>query len=144
VLAEVNNTFGDTQRYLLAHPQQEPITADTRLQCAKQMHVSPFCEVRGNYRFRFRDTAASALVGIDYDDGEGVLIHTAVGGKMQPLVSSSALLALLAQPLMSAGIIVKIHWQAWQLWRKRVPFFSKPAATSAGQPISPSDKETSP
>jgi DUF1365 family protein len=143
VLAEVNNTFGETYRYLLTHPQQEAITADTRLQCAKQMHVSPFCEVRGGYHFRFRDTAASALVAIDYDDGEGVLIHTSVGGNMQPLVSRSALRALLAQPLMSASIIVKIHWQAWKLWRKRVPFFSKPASAPVGPHIPPSDKETS-
>jgi DUF1365 family protein len=30
-------------------------------------------------------------------------------------------------PLMTLGVIVRIHWQALQLWRQRVPFFRKPA-----------------
>lgn len=143
VLAEVNNTFGETHRYLLAHPDQAVIDADTPLQCAKQMHVSPFCEVRGFYRFRFRDTAEAALVGIDYDDGEGVLIHTSVGGTMQALDRQSALRALLRQPLMSASIIVKIHWQAWKLWRKRVPFFRKPEYSPVASDVVTLEQETS-
>jgi len=126
VLAEVNNTFGERHRYLLAEPEGQEITAETRLVCAKAMHVSPFCEVRGSYCFRFRDTAATTMVGIDYDDGHGPLIHTAIGGKQQVLTAASALQALLAQPFMTIGIVVKIHWQAWKLWRRHVPFFRKP------------------
>jgi DUF1365 family protein len=26
----------------------------------------------------------------------------------------------------SFGVIARIHWQAFKLWRKRVPFHSKP------------------
>ncbi|MDO7679445.1 MAG: DUF1365 domain-containing protein, partial [Burkholderiaceae bacterium] len=29
-------------------------------------------------------------------------------------------------PLMTWGVILRIHWQALQLWRKRIPFFRKP------------------
>jgi len=126
VLAEVNNTFGETHRYLLSGSEGQAITADTRLVCAKAMHVSPFCEVRGSYRFRFRDTAETVMVGIDYDDGNGPLINTAIGGKRRVLTAASALQALLAQPFMTVGIVVKIHWQAWKLWRRHVPFFRKP------------------
>jgi DUF1365 family protein len=28
---------------------------------------------------------------------------------------------------MTLGVIARIHWQAWTLWRKRLPFFRKPA-----------------
>ena len=34
-------------------------------------------------------------------------------------------------PLMSLGVIARIHWQALRLWLKRVPFISKPAAPDA-------------
>jgi DUF1365 family protein len=30
-------------------------------------------------------------------------------------------------PLMTLGVIARIHWQAMKLWIKRVPFFHKPA-----------------
>jgi DUF1365 family protein len=151
VLAEVNNTFGETHRYLLADGERKPITPDTRLVCAKAMHVSPFCEVRGSYRFRFRDTEKTTLIGIDYEDGaencenSGVLIHTTVGGRLQAMTSAVALRALLTQPFLTFGIVAKIHWQAWKLWRKRVPFFRKPARpTDSAVATANFNKEMSP
>ncbi|WP_167735703.1 MULTISPECIES: DUF1365 domain-containing protein [unclassified Herbaspirillum] len=151
VLAEVNNTFGETHRYLLADGERKAITPDTRLVCAKAMHVSPFCEVRGSYRFRFRDTEKTTLIGIDYEDGAencespGVLIHTTVGGRLQAMTSAVALRALLTQPFLTFGIVAKIHWQAWKLWRKRVPFFRKPARpTDSAVATANFNKEMSP
>ena len=151
VLAEVNNTFGETHRYLLADSERNAITPDTRLVCAKAMHVSPFCEVRGSYRFRFRDSATTTLIGIDYEDGvdnpesPGVLIHTTVGGRLQAMTSAVALRALLTQPFLTFGIVAKIHWQAWKLWRKRVPFFRKPVRpTDSAVATANFNKEMSP
>ena len=37
------------------------------------------------------------------------------------------------QPAMTFGVIARIHWQALQLWLKRVPFFAKPPAPA--QPL---------
>ncbi|WP_288841485.1 DUF1365 domain-containing protein [uncultured Deefgea sp.] len=126
VLAEVNNTFGETHQYLIAAHDEQCIAADTRLECIKMMHVSPFCEVQGHYQFGFRDTAKTAWVGIDYFDGDGLLIKTAVGGQRADLNRQTLWRALLAQPLLTLGVFARIHWQALHLWRKRVPFFSKP------------------
>jgi len=154
VLAEVNNTFGETQHYLLSAPDQGAIDEHTRLACNKLMHVSPFCEVRGFYRFRFRDQARpaqagghTAFVGIDYYDhghpsevaqGLQPLMRTSVGGHLHPLTAATAFGALCAQPLLTLGVVARIHWQALLLWRKRVPWFSKPervaaAGTSSGK-----------
>lgn len=132
VMAEVNNTFGETHHYLLADPAGQPITAKSELTCDKAMHVSPFCEVSGSYRFRFSERRTSTMVGIDYDDRHGLLINTVIGGKREVLTGVCTLQALLSQPFMTFGIVVKIHWQAVKLWCKRVPFFSKPVRASDG------------
>jgi len=126
VLAEVNNTFGESHRYLMriAHTAggSDTATAD------KQMHVSPFCEVQGHYRFRFRLDGASHCTGLDYHDGDGVLLRTALSGRPVPMTDRALASALLRYPLLGLGIVFRIHWQAFRLWLKRVPFFSKPPA----------------
>src|ERR1700710_689569 len=43
------NTFGDRHSYLLSATGNVPITADTKLECRKVLHVSPFCRVEGSY-----------------------------------------------------------------------------------------------
>ena len=39
--------------------------------------------------------------------------------------------AFFGMPLMTLGVVVRIHWQALQLWLKRVPFASKPQPPQA-------------
>lgn len=128
VLAEVNNTFGDTHRYLLAAHAGAVIDEHTPLLARKLMHVSPFCAVAGHYQFRLRDTENTAFVGIDYFDEAGLLIKTAIGGHKQLLSDATMWRALLAQPLLTIGVFSKIHWQALKLWCKKVPFFRQPLA----------------
>jgi len=126
-LAEVNNTFGQHHSYLLCAQDGGAIGAQTVLTCRKQLHVSPFCRVEGGYRFRFTETAATALVRIDYHDQDGLLLHTAIGGRLQPFDAAHLRRALLRQPLLAMQVIGRIHWQALRLWLKGVPFFGRHA-----------------
>lgn len=128
VLAEVNNTFGEHHFYLLHSNDGTPLDAHSQLQAKKMMHVSPFCQVKGSYRFRFRERPEHSLCQINYFDGADsptstALIHTAISGQLQVFSQASVLRALLKQPLLTLGVVVRIHWQALLLWRKRVPFF---------------------
>ncbi|WP_018152742.1 DUF1365 domain-containing protein [Leeia oryzae] len=127
VLAEVNNTFGEHHHYLLTAPGGERIHNDTVLLCRKLMHVSPFCPVEGRYAFRFRESADHSFVGIDYHDRNGLLIKTSIGGHKQPFAATSLRQAFMTQPLLTLGVVARIHWQALRLWLKKVPFFRKPA-----------------
>ena len=52
-------------------------------------------------------------------------------GALQPLTPASARAAFFGMPLMTLGVIARIHWQALRLWLKRVPFFGKPAPPQA-------------
>lgn len=136
IMAEVNNTFGETHRYLLHSRDHGRITQDTVLQAAKQMHVSPFCEVQGHYQFRFRNTSKSTFVGIDYHDPNGMLIKTTVGGRLQEWTNATLFMALLKQPWLTASVVLGIHWQALRLFLKRVPFFHKPIAPAQSLTVS--------
>lgn len=126
VLAEVNNTFGETHRYLM---RVAPGASGTATASAdKQLHVSPFCAVRGHYRFRFRLGGASHCTGLDYYDDDGLLLRTSLSGRPEPMTDRALAGALLRYPLLGLGIVFRIHWQALRLWLKRVPWFSKPPA----------------
>lgn len=131
VLTEVNNTFGEHHLYLLATEDGAPIQKDSVLTSKKMMHVSPFCEVKGNYHFRFVERADSCLVKIDYLDTEAILINTAISAKKIPLTNTHLLKVLLGQPLLTLGVMWRIHWQALRLWLKRVPFFRQPSAATS-------------
>lgn len=131
VLAEVNNTFGESHRYLLRIAPEAPgapASGSARAGAIKQLHVSPFCQVQGNYRFRFRLGGASHCTSLDYHDNDGLLIRTALSGRPQPMTDRALRAALLRYPLLGLGVVARIHWQALRLWLKRVPFFSKPPA----------------
>ena len=133
LLAEVRNTFGERHSYLLSANGNAPIAANTRLMCRKVLHVSPFCRVEGGYAFHVREASNSASVSIDYHDADGLLIRTALGGRLTPLTRASALAALLRQPLLTVGVIARIHWQALRLALKKVPFHGKhPAPARSG------------
>ncbi len=124
VVAEVNNTFGERHCYLLTGPE---LAWGRELTAKKVFHVSPFCSVQGRYRFRFMRTATRVVARVDHDDDAGALLQTSVSGTLEPITPAATRRAFWGQPLMTLGVIARIHWQALRLFAKRVPFFSKPS-----------------
>jgi uncharacterized protein len=137
VVVEVNNTFGERHCYLLAEPG---LAYGREQRASKAFHVSPFCDVAGSYRFRFMHSglhpAATSLrtetmrtvARIDHHDAQGLLIQTSVSGVLRPVTPASLRAAFFGMPLMTLGVIARIHWQAVRLWLKQVPFVRKPRA----------------
>ena len=139
VLAEVNNTFGGHHHYLLFNPDRSPLRDGQVLSSAKAFHVSPFCDVQGEYRFRFRLSDRRVVAHIDYfDAGEsaGPLLLTSISGVRLPWRDSTLLATFLRMPFLTFGVIARIHWQALRLWSKRVPFVgARPTLPSPTRPI---------
>jgi hypothetical protein len=125
IVAEVNNTFGERHCYLLTG---DPLRFGQELQAKKVFHVSPFCKIEGRYRFRFMRTAERIVARVEHDDDAGPLILTSMSGRLEPLSAAAVARASIRMPLMTLGVILRIHWQALKLWLKRVPFISKPEA----------------
>jgi len=143
IVTEVNNTFGERHCYLLEAPPvgagaaAPPIRNGEVLGARKVFHVSPFCQIEGGYRFRFmasrRGASGSAgavrrsVARIDYHDAAGDLLLTSISGTAQPFTARALAGAFLRHPMMTFGVVARIHWQALRLWIKRVPFHRKPA-----------------
>lgn len=125
-VCEVSNTFGERHNYVVAHPDGRPIGSREWLEAAKVFHVSPFCKVEGHYRFRFGGAGPRSSVRIDYHDAEGRLLATAMHGREEPLDDARLARAFFSYPLMTFGVIARIHVQALRLWLRRVPWFAKP------------------
>ena len=132
IVCEVNNTFGERHCYLL--DTGGAMRWGRELSATKIFHVSPFCAVEGGYRFRFMRATQQqgghpverVVARIDYHDAQGPLLLTSVSGVLRTLDDASAAMAFVRHPLMTLGVIFRIHWQALKLFAKRVPFFSKP------------------
>jgi DUF1365 family protein len=127
--ADVRNTFGAHHGYLLSASRHAPIDDDTVLVRRKTFHVSPFCDVVGEYAFRVRQRGDHLLVAIDYHDDDGLLLRTALAMQAGPLTATRACRALARQPLNAIDVVVRIHWQALRLWLKRVPFYGRTPPT---------------
>ena len=136
VVVEVNNTFGERHCYLLRGPG---VAFGREVRVTKEFHVSPFCQVAGDYRFRFmrtglhpRDDPARSkrqrtVARIDHHDEQGLLLQTSVSGELRLLSRGQAGAAFLRWPLLTLHVVARIHWQALKLWAKRVPLVRKPA-----------------
>jgi uncharacterized protein len=140
VLAEVNNTFQQSHRYLLTGPANSPIASGQTLRAEKQLHVSPFNEVRGHYEFRFHFSQDRWLAVIDYfddvaaaiDGSAARLLHTHVNGNAKAITRHNLRGALLRFPLQSLAVVARIHWHALLLAIKRVPFHGKLVSKMTG------------
>ena len=135
VICEVSNTFGERHNYLISHADYRPIEAHDSFCAQKVFHVSPFFPLGGNYEFRFGGTPDKPVAMINYtaqatadaNAGNGRYgLRTWLRGHAQPLTSNAIYGALCRFPLLTFGVIARIHWQALRLWLNKVSFFSKP------------------
>ncbi len=85
------------------------------------------------------DGAGRTVARIDHDDAQGPLLLTSVSGVLAPLTAARLRQALWRMPLLTLGVVARIHWQALRLWLKRVPFFGTDGNTPgrAGAPALP-------
>ena len=125
MIYEVTNTFGERQCYVVrAGALQNGVYSH---RCAKQMYVSPFAPLKGQYGFRITSPSETLLVGVNFRDEDGPLIKTFFRASAKPFHDSVLLKLGFSYPLMTLKVIIGIHIEAFQLWLKRIPLTKRPA-----------------
>jgi len=121
VIYEVNNTFGETHAYVAAVTQaREQHVSDKRL------HVSPFFDVTGKYRFTLR--APEQGLGVVVESiVDGTCVHMAnIKAKRQKMSTAQLLKTAITRPFASLGVSLAIHWEAFHIWRRGAGYRSRP------------------
>jgi len=117
VLHQVKNTFGGQHTYVLP---VEPGGAAIAQEAGKAMHVSPFFDCGGSYRFAFTRpdfTQDDGRFGITIRYGAEtprLTAHLALAARK--MNDALLLRALLSMPLLGLKVIAAIHWEALRLW----------------------------
>lgn len=130
IVVEVNNTFGERHAYLLKNTDLSPLHWSQTITASKIFHVSPFFDRLGEYQFKFIQSnnegvkKHSSMIHYIREDDLGLI--TSISGTEYPLTRAVVLKAILTHPLMTFGVIARIHWQAFKLLLKGVKFHSKP------------------
>ena len=127
VLAEVNNTFGESHNYWLSAANRVPLPNANIFRCPKAMHVSPFLPMQLDYRFVLAPPGERLAVQMNTLKGEHSLFDATLRLRREPWSASSIHRALLRFPWMTAKVTAAIHWEALRLYLKKVPVFTHPA-----------------
>ncbi|WP_196502339.1 DUF1365 domain-containing protein [Aestuariivirga litoralis] len=112
MIYEVNNTWGGRHSYVV------PVAGFTGHEAEKALHVSPFNQVEGTYRFLLRQLADKLQFDIAYFVEGGLKLTARIEGERASLNDWQLLrlcLQLAIQPLKIWG---GIHWEALKLYAK--------------------------
>jgi uncharacterized protein len=86
----------------------------------------------GNYVFRLREPRDDVLVGVALRDDGGALLKTFFRAARHTLSDRVIAGLLVSLPLVTAKVVLAIHFEALVLWLKGVPLTVRPQAESYG------------
>ncbi len=131
LIYEVRNTFGEIHSYVLPVRAGDVSAAGLRQEQDKLFYVSPFVGMAMRYRFRISPPGETVKLRILETDREGPLLAATFTGRHRALSTRALLRAFVALPLVTAKIIVAIHWEALRLWLKGVRLVPRPVTATA-------------
>jgi cyclopropane-fatty-acyl-phospholipid synthase len=126
VLAQVNNTFGETHLYVL-NSTGEDLTFHTE----KMFHVSPFFPRTGRYDFDLTLPENDLSLKINYFLEDHVALEASFTGTSRPLDNRTLARTVLLHPLRAVMTFPRILRQAARLYlQKRLKVYTKPEPCS--------------
>jgi uncharacterized protein len=126
-LAEVTNTFKEMKPYFLGPDTRAAGQGEFRLRVPKHFYVSPYSDVDVAFDFTLRPPGDRLSVQIDDYAGATRTLTSTLTGVRRELTGARLAWCTVKYPLITLRVIALIHWHAWLLWLKRVPWFAKAA-----------------
>jgi len=124
-IVEVTNTFREIKVYVLGPTALADGTF--RLRVPKHFYVSPFSDVDVSFDFALRPASDTLQIRIDDYAGAERSFTSGLVGNAKALSDARLGWYLLAYPLLTARVILLIHWHALRLALKRAPWYRKGA-----------------
>lgn len=123
VVVEICNTFREMKLFLLteAHLKNDKFSLNT----VKHFYVSPFMPLDTYFDFRLHLPTDKLNIKIDDHKEDRKFFISTLTGKKKILNNTRLLVYFLNFPLITFQVIFLIHWQAFKLWMKRIPFYRK-------------------
>lgn len=128
VVAEVHNTYGEANAYVLGDAQRQTSDPHPRFQFAKTLFVSPFNGVEGHYDLLLnRFDQQQIMLRLDLWVKGNALIKTGFAMKCAPLTTGRLIKAVFRHPLTVVMAMPRIAWQALILrYIRKLPPRMKP------------------
>jgi DUF1365 family protein len=130
IVAEITNTPWKQRHAYVLDARGVPAGRSMRFGFKKAFHVSPLMPMDMNYRWGFSAPAESpgGRIGVHMElEREGRQTFDATLSLTRREISPAALRrTLLRHPVMTAGVIARIHWEALRTWRKGAKFHPNP------------------
>jgi DUF1365 family protein len=123
MIYEVTNTFGDRTTYVI------PVEKDAQSidqSCFKQMWVSPFNKVEGEYGFHGNCPAETLSLGVSLKDSDGPKLKAWFRASRVPLRDGELLRLFARMPFLTFKVVLGIHWEALKLWLKGLSYVRRP------------------
>jgi len=123
-VAEVTNTFHEMKPYFIPQPNERGVFD---LTTPKHFYVSPFSNLDTSFHFQLGVPGEKIKIHIDdLDAGQKTLVSW-IRGERRELTDARLLWYLVRFPALTLVVIARIHWQAFRLWLKKLPFHAKAA-----------------